>query len=142
VKFLLDTDHITVLQRPTTPEYANLTNRLAQQAPNDVVLSVVSFHEQVMGSHTYLSRARNSADLTRGYAMLWRLHADYAAMPVLQFDTAAAMMLDALLTQRIRVASMDLRIAAIALSRGLTVLTRNRRDFGQVPGLVIEDWTI
>ena len=32
--------------------------------------------------------------------------------------------------------------AMIALSQGLTLLTRNLRDFSKVPRLVIEDWTI
>ena len=48
----------------------------------------------------------------------------------------------ALRPQRIRVGTMDLRIASIALSRGLTVLTRNLRDFRRVPGLLAEDWTV
>jgi tRNA(fMet)-specific endonuclease VapC len=36
----------------------------------------------------------------------------------------------------------DLRIAVIALSVGGTVITRNQKDFSQVPGIKIENWTI
>lgn len=36
---------------------------------------------------------------------------------------------------------MDLRIASIALSRGMRRRPRNARDFHKVPGLQIEDWT-
>jgi len=36
---------------------------------------------------------------------------------------------------------MDLRIAAIVLSRDATLLSGNLADFREVPGLKVEDWT-
>lgn len=47
----------------------------------------------------------------------------------------------ALRAAKIRVGIQDLRIAAIVLSIDGTLITRNRRDFAQVPELKIEDWT-
>ena len=142
MKYLLDTDHVSVLQQQSGPGYAALSTRIAQHPPADLALSVVSFHEQVLGCHTYILRARTSAELVRGYGMLARLLGDYAMVAVLSFDAAAAAMLDALLAQRVRIGTMDLRIASIALSRGLTLVTRNIRDFQQVPSLLIQDWTV
>jgi tRNA(fMet)-specific endonuclease VapC len=74
--------------------------------------------------------------------MLSRLFFDYAAIPVLPFDLAAATEYERLLALRVRVGTMDLRIAAIALPRKLILVTRNVRDFGQVPALLTEDWTV
>ncbi len=142
MKFLLDTDHISILQRQTGPEFAALSAHLARQQTGDLAFSVVSFHEQVMGCHAYLNRSRTSGDLVRGYAMLTGVLRDFGGSLVLPFDAAAATAFDGLLAQRLRLATMDLRIAAIALSRGLTLLTRNVRDFGRVPGLATADWTV
>ncbi len=49
---------------------------------------------------------------------------------------------DNLRAASLRVNTMDLRIAAIALSQDMTVLTRNTVDFERVPNLKFEDWTI
>jgi tRNA(fMet)-specific endonuclease VapC len=108
---------------------------------SELALSVISFHEQVLGCHTYINRARTAADVVRGYRMFARLLSDYAMASVLPFDAAASAVYDRLQAQRVRVSTMDLRIAAIALAHGLILVTRNVRDFQQVPGLMIEDWT-
>jgi tRNA(fMet)-specific endonuclease VapC len=36
---------------------------------------------------------------------------------------------------------MDLKIAAIVLTHNATLLIRNQKDFGQIQGLKIEDWS-
>jgi len=142
LKYLLDTDHISVLQQQSGPDFARLSARIARYPPAELALSDVSFHEQVLGCHAYIIRARSSAELVRGYGMLHRLLSDYAAVAVLPLDLAAAATFDDLRARRVRISTMDLRIASIALSRGLILVTRNAGDFGQVPGLVIEDWTV
>lgn len=42
---------------------------------------------------------------------------------------------------RLRIGTMELRIAASALTSGAALVTRNVQDCQRVPGLVIEDWT-
>jgi tRNA(fMet)-specific endonuclease VapC len=142
VKYLLDTDHISILQRQSGPEYAVLMSRIAQHPHTDLAFSLISFHEQVLGCHTYISRGRSSADVVRGYAMFAQVLRDFSLSVVVPFDAAAAAVFDGLLAQRIRVATMDLRIASIALSRGMVLVTRNANDFTRIPGLSIEDWTV
>lgn len=142
MKYLLDTDHIHFLQRRSGPEYAVLSARMALHRRADFALSITSFHEQVLGGHAYLNRSRSTVDLIRGYRFLMEILQCYMANPVLPFDAAAAAIFDGLQAQSLRVGRMDLRIAAVALSQCLILLTRNLRDFGRVPGLITEDWTI
>lgn len=142
MRFLLDTDHISILQRESGSEFATLASRVARHAPADLAFSVVSFHEQALGCHTYILRARSPAEVVRGYGMFARVIQNFAAAPVLPFDAAAAVAFGDLMSQRLRVGTMDLRIAAIAIARGLVLLTRNVGDFGKVPGLRTENWTV
>ena len=65
----------------------------------------------------------------------------FNAIPVVPFDSACEQRVQELRSQRLRVGSHDLCIAATALVQNLTVVTRNRRDFEHVPRLLIEDWS-
>lgn len=140
--YLLDTDHISILQRQDGEEFRRLSGRIAQAGMGGLLLCVVSLHEQVLGCHAYINRARTPDAIVRGYAMLGRVFRAFTAAPVLPFDEAAVASFEVLSARRLRVATMDLRIAAIAVSRGLTLLTRNRSDFGQIAELTIQDWTV
>ncbi len=142
MKYLLDTDHISFLQRRSGAEFARLTIRMGQYSPADFALSIVSLHEQVLGAHNFINRARTSLDTVRGYALLLEILEGFALAQVLPFDSAAIAIFDKLREQQVRVSTMDLRIAAIAMSRNLVLLTRNVSDFSKVPGLMTEDWTI
>jgi len=43
-------------------------------------------------------------------------------------------------SQGVRISSHDLRIAAICVAHGATLISRNRRDFERVPDLAVEFW--
>jgi predicted nucleic acid-binding protein len=54
---------------------------------------------------------------------------------------AVAAVFQRLRRARVRVGTMDLKIATIVVSRDATLLSRTLADFRQVPGLQVEDWT-
>ena len=59
---------------------------------------------------------------------------------ILPLDSAAADAFEQIRSQKIRIGSQDLKIAAIALTRDALLLSANLRDFRRVPGLRVESW--
>lgn len=139
--FLLDTDHIGLLQLGEGPGIDRLKARMAAYARSDFYFPIVSFHEQVVGWNNYANRAKDSSGVVRAYRMFHGILADSAKQQVVPFDDMAAAQFDALRRQRVRIGTMDLRIASIALVQDYTVLSRNVVDFRKVPALRVEDWT-
>ncbi len=140
--FLLDTDHLGIIQRRSVPDHSTLTRRMRRHSLESFFVSIVSFHEQVNGWSAYIRRARGVEGLVRGYGMFESILADFAQLNVLPFTTEAAERAAELRRSGLRVGTMDLRIGATALVCGFTVLTRNTIDFERIPGLPVEDWTL
>lgn len=142
MRYLLDTDHLSILQRQSGADYHNLMARMAEYPLDDFAITIITIQEQMLGCHAYINRARYPNEWVKGYGIMVRLVADFKRLPILSFDAIAAQTLEQLNSKRIQLAQMDARIAAIALSRQMILLTRNHRDFSKVTGLAIEDWTI
>jgi tRNA(fMet)-specific endonuclease VapC len=97
--------------------------RLASCEMGQVVTSAIVYAEVMIG-------AEQQGKLDRAIAF-------FAQIPVLPFDEAAGGVYSRLPFKR---GSYDRLIAAQALALGLTVVTSNLADFGDVPGLKVEDW--
>jgi tRNA(fMet)-specific endonuclease VapC len=64
----------------------------------------------------------------------------FASWQILRFDESAAAEFRRQRTQRVRIATSDLKIAALALVNDATLLSRNLADFRRIRGLRVEDW--
>jgi tRNA(fMet)-specific endonuclease VapC len=139
--FILDTDHVGILQWQSEPEFSRLRTRIARHSETDFFVTIVSFHEQILGWSSYIANAKKIDGVVKAYGRLFKIIANFNAGQVLAFDDDGAIEFTRLRSQKIRVGTMDLRIASIALSRSMIVLSRNMSDFQKVPGLRVEDWT-
>ncbi len=137
---ILDTDHMSLLEWGDAP--AALRARLAALSPAEVATTIISYEEQVRGWMVYIARTRSVAQHVEAYRRLHQQLDNYCRIPVLPFDAQAAATWQRLRCARLRLGAMDLKIAAIALSRRATLLSRNLADFRQIPGLQVEDWTV
>ena len=121
--YLLDTDVVSALRRPE--RNAVVSAWVRSQTPDSLFTSVITVGEILYGIARQRSRQPEfAAQLERWLESVTTLFNDR----VLVFDDAAARRWGILHAEP-GFTSSDLQIAAIAWSRGLTVVTRNVRHF-------------
>jgi tRNA(fMet)-specific endonuclease VapC len=136
--YVLDTDHLSLLQRG----HAHVLARLAAIPLTQRAVTIVSADEQLQGRLAVIRRAKTQTDAAREYERLRETIQFFANVRILAYTTAAVSEFEALRRQGLRIGTQDLRIAAICLTQQATLATRNQRDFGLVPGLMTEDWSL
>jgi tRNA(fMet)-specific endonuclease VapC len=135
---LLDTDHISILQRPSSAR-SRLLQRLDSLADSPVT-SVITLEEQSRSWITEIGRRRNVADQVSPYGSLGQMFEFFAEWEIVPFTSQAAETFTTLRSDGVRISSSDLKIASIAIINNATLLTANSRHFEKVPGLRFEDW--
>ncbi|MGH9769430.1 MAG: type II toxin-antitoxin system VapC family toxin [Blastocatellia bacterium] len=139
--YILDTDHVSLLEKKQTAESQRLLFRLTSVPPEEKATTIITFEEQMRGWMAWIAQARSLSEQIERYKYLNETLQRYCAVTVLDFDKNAAEKFQRLQKARIRIGTMDLKIAAIALTNNATLLSRNLKDFGKIPGLKVEDWS-
>ncbi|MCI0485749.1 MAG: type II toxin-antitoxin system VapC family toxin [Blastocatellia bacterium] len=133
--YVFDTDHVTLHQH----NHPQVIAKLQTCAPENVAVTVVTLQEQMRGRLAQIER--RGVNLTLAYDQLRATAEYFCGLTVLPFDAEAQLQFQRLRERKIRIGTLDLRIAAIVLSRNAILITRNQRDFERVPGLSTEDWS-
>lgn len=137
---ILDSDHLSVLAYPETAQAVQLMERLKQSEDREIYTTAVSLEEQLRGWLAAIHRMQDVRRQVPYYRRLVNLIRFYMNWRILDFDDQAAEQFQSLRSQRVRIGTMDLKIASIALVWDATLLTANLRDFGKVPDLRVESW--
>jgi tRNA(fMet)-specific endonuclease VapC len=138
---VLDTDHLTILQYLGSAGTEILRSRLDALENDEVATTIANYEEQTRGWMSFMAQCGTQHKLVEGYRRLQRQLQRFCKMQVLDFDERAAVEFSRLQAMRLRIGTMDLRIAAIALSNDALLLSRNLSDFKRIPELDVEDWT-
>lgn len=120
---------------------SHLQTNLDRFPADEICTTIISFEEQMRG---WLSFVAKSKTLEQQIYVYQRLHAaldDYQKARVVDFDERAAEVYAELKSKNIRIGTMDLKIAAIAIANDAILVSRNLTDFDRVPDLTVNDWT-
>jgi tRNA(fMet)-specific endonuclease VapC len=134
---ILDTEHFTLYRYG----HDSVKRRVEAVPGDEVAITIITIEEQLGGWYAQIRQARDAEKLARAYAAFFEAAQAIRHVQVLPFSGPAVDRYLDLRKKLRRVGKLDLAIAAIALEAQAVVVTRNRSDFSQVPGLRIEDWS-
>jgi tRNA(fMet)-specific endonuclease VapC len=136
---VFDTDHLSVFTDDRDPRQELLARHL-EATVDEVVCTIVSVEEVLRGWLAIIHRLRDVHRQVPAYVRLGQLFDVWSNWEIVPFDERAADRFADLRRQRIRIGTMDLKIASITLVNDALLVTTNLRDFSLVPELRCENW--
>jgi tRNA(fMet)-specific endonuclease VapC len=137
--YILDTDHVSLWLQGNPLIYAKTTGTSL-----NIAVTIVTVQELFNGWVVQINNPAQANNLIELYTRFSATVEFLRNIQVFNFDTAADAQFQQLLNShpalRKNRIQKDVRIAAIALSVNAILVTRNQRDFSQVPNLTLENW--
>ena len=137
---VFDTDVLTEILRGT-PE---IVERAMLIPPEDQGVPVVAVEEILRGRLNAIRQAeagRLRITMARAYDLLRESPSDFRRLLILPCTDRSELLFREWREHGIRIATHDLRIAALCMDHGAKLVSRNRRDFDRVPRLTVEYWS-
>ncbi len=138
---ILDTDCLSLFDREKFLETSILRKNLDEFSSDEIFTTIITFEEQMRGWLTLLSKCKTIEQQIFAYQRLNQFLDNFRKIAVLPFNEKAAEVFQNLKSNKIRVGTMDLKIASIAIANDAISVSRNLADFQQIPELQAEDWT-
>ena len=121
-----------------------LVARAALIDPSEQAVPVVVVGEIIRGRFAVIRQAeagKGKVDLPQAYDLFDQNFRALASTRTLPYTAAAHALVEQWRKAKIRVGTNDMRIAAICIDHGATLVTRNARDYALIPGLTLDVWT-
>jgi len=135
--YVFDSDILSLLQTGNPTVLA----RASKCAPGEIAIAVITVEEQIRGWFTLVRRAKKPPQVAFAYQQLADRVSDLSRMRILPYSERAIAMYGLMKKAKLRIDANDMRIAAIAMEHDGVVITRNVRDFCQIPDVKYEDWS-
>ncbi len=121
----------------------NLSRRAAVIPVHDQFVPIVVVEEILRGRLNSIRQAeagKVKLSVSRAYELLEQSLNAFRQVLTLPYTPKAEELYEMWRPLKLRIGTHDLRIAAICVVHSATLVTRNERDFAQIPGLGFEVW--
>lgn len=134
-----DTDILTEILAGN-PAYMD---RIANLPVAEQSAPIIAIEEVIRGRLQVIRQAeagKARIPINKAYLLFEQTIDDLREVKVLSFTPGAEQLLQEWRKRKIKGSTHDLRIAASCVTNSATLVTRNRRDFQNIPGLSVEFW--
>lgn len=134
-----DTDVLVELLKGH-PTYAAKARAIPKEQQFVPIVVVEEIQRGRLNSIRQAEAGKGRLSLERAYALYEQTFNVLRSIPLLSYTGVAEAHVQAWRRLKVRGSTHDLRIAAICVAHSARLITRNRRDFEQIPGVRVEIW--